>query len=115
MNNVKKLSTIELEDARDELEIKITTIKGQVELAKAEAKAAGEYSDIYWFNKAKQALRISGQQHQFVIRELAARRKKSKGDNDNSVENHFINIARTKLDDVVFQDILQEAVDAHEQ
>ena len=115
MINLKKLSTIELEDARDELEIKIITIKGQVELAKSEAKVAGEFSDIYWFNKAKQALRISGQQHQFIIRELATRRKEKKKIEDNSVENHFVNIARSKLDEDVFLNILQEAVDAHEQ
>ena len=105
----KKESTDELELIRDNLEDKITIIKNQIDIAKSESQSKGEYSNIEWFNKARAALRISGNQHQRVLRELGKRNKMVKDAVNNSFDTRFVNIAREKLGSELFEEIINEA------
>ncbi len=103
------MSTDELEWMRDNLEDKITTIKNQIDIAKSESQANGEFSDIEWFNKARAALRISGNHHQHIIRELAKRSKSERAEKTKSFNDRFVDIVRERVDPELFSEIINEA------
>ena len=106
---IKEKSTCDLESLRDELELKLVDIRHQVEKAKSQAAANSKYVDIDWFHKATYALKKSGQTHQYVIRELAKRRKLEKDARMKSVERCFIEVVRKRLSVDEFQDCWNEA------
>ncbi len=56
----------ELEQLHSKLSQEKITIQGQLDMAKSNARATGDYSDNEWFNKAQQALRIKNFQYSKV-------------------------------------------------
>lgn len=101
----------ELQDALDQLLEDCVQIKTQLDDAKSKAATEGEYADRAWFNSAQHALRIKGQQQQFIQRLLGERRRVERQTHNNSVERRFVEAAKRRLHDEVFQDLMTEAND----
>lgn len=95
-----------LKAVRDEIEIEMIKMKAQIAAAELSHYATGERSDWRWLANAKTALRFKGQAHQMVLRRLGEHKKRERADD---VGTRFIDIAKRRLDPVLFESLLNEA------
>ena len=109
MINSKDMSTDSIEERLSAVSIEIAQIKSQVEHAASEAREYGDYSDSDWFFRAKSALRFKGIEHQQLLKELAKRKKEDRVRFNLRFERVFVEVARTRIDPVLFQQIKEEA------
>jgi hypothetical protein len=79
-------------------------IDGQLNNAKAQVQASGNYSDPVWFQKAKSALKIKRR----LIMAMQERVKSMKKERS-SIESKFMRIAKTVLAEETYQLILDSA------
>jgi|JI10StandDraft_1071094.scaffolds.fasta_scaffold273698_1 hypothetical protein len=123
--DLSKLSREELLELRVKLDKENDSIKMQIEAAEAKARQTNEYADNKWYQSAKTAKKIHGRQTQAVALELSKRKAQKRTDarlaasqdppkitreNKNiSIQKAFVDIARTKLDPTLFNQILSEA------
>lgn len=103
-----------LDEQADMLLEKIASLKSQIDTAKAKAATCGDYSDREWFNRINYALRMTGKEHQQVIREIGERNKLVRREQGSRVEKKFIEVARRRLDGELFSSIMEEARDVQE-
>lgn len=114
MIDVEQSTDEELQARLDEVSEELASIRLQVDTAKSRARAQGEYSDPDWFHRAQFALRMKGQEHQRIQRELSRRKKRAREHADNSIGECFIRAAKRRLDEEVFTDIMAEAKEEFE-
>lgn len=101
-------SRTELMTLRNEIQYKADAIKSQIE----KAKRAEELSDPDWFQRAGEALRAASRQVQTLNTRMAIVRNEEKQKNikrASSVHEAFIEVARRRLDDELFWEIMHEA------
>lgn len=84
-------------------------IESKLNLAKAEFHATKKYSDPVWFAKIKNAKAYKGFQHQQLLAEQGRRTKERKQREQQTIENRFIKIAKVRLDEYLFNSIMEEA------
>lgn len=90
----------------------IASISLQIAEAKARAATTGDYSDRSWFLKANHAQRYYGQYSQRIQIELSRVKKEEKEKNiatNQTFERCFIEVARERLLDDFFSEIVEEA------
>lgn len=100
-----------LDEQNDLLMEKLAHLKSQIEGAKANAAATGDYSDRDWYNRANLAYRMVAKEHQTCLREIGERNRARRRANGDSVDRRFISIARHRLDPDLFKSIMDEAMD----
>ncbi len=106
----------DLEAEREQLEIDLSRMRMQIQQAKADAEVNGRYSDSDWFARVNAALRMTGIDHQRVLRQLAELKRAKKLEYTNSYEKAFIAACRRRLDPALYDEIVSEARDnAHSQ
>src|SRR5689334_17319906 len=88
---------LSLDEQNELLLEKLARLKMQIEGAKAEATATGNYSDRDWFNRANFAYRMMAKEHQQCLREIGDRNKAQRKANGDSQDRAFISIARRRL------------------
>jgi hypothetical protein len=109
MTEARAADTVEsLKAALEEVNTDIARIKSQLETARAKKIATGEYSDPLWYAKASGALRFKQRESQTLQAKLGEL-KKQRRDQAFRVEARFVEIARRRLDPVLFQEIKDEA------
>lgn len=87
------------------IELEISSIRTQIGRARAEARKSGRFADAAWWSKVHQALRIKGRQCQQLQKELG----RLKTARHRSVESHFFDVARERMDDANFKVYLETA------
>lgn len=102
--DLKGKSRDELLELKLKLDREISSIRSQITRAQAEARKSGRYADPHWWAKVQQALRIKGCQCQQVQTELGRLRRSKK-----TVEAHFLDIARERMDSMNFKAYLETA------
>jgi hypothetical protein len=103
-----KLDRVELLERKQKLDSEIADIKQQLEQARLVKHLTGQYADRDWYIRANAALRHKGQESQ-AIQIALSRLKTQKKERPDTLEGRFVEIARQKLADEVFTDILSEA------
>ncbi len=107
--NVKDMSTDDIETRIGEIIGDMANIRAQIGEAKGRAAVNGEYSDSGWFHRANLALRLKGRDHQSLQVELGKRRREEKKAHSDTVEQAFIDVARSRLDYTTFRALMDEA------
>lgn len=100
---------LSLDEQNDLLLEKLARLKMQIEGARAECAATGDYSDRDWYNRANFAYRMMAKEHQQCLREIGDRNKAQRKSNSDSQTNTFIAVARRRLDPDLFNSILAES------
>lgn len=88
---------------------KIAHLKMQIDGAKAEAAATGNYSDRDWYNRANHALRMAQKEHQQVQLEIGEQNRAKKREGAAAWEKAFIDAARRRLEPELFMELVAEA------
>lgn len=100
-----------LESLSQQIELDLLNIKNQIEAAKAKAAVEGIYAPADWMVRAKYAMRLKGTQHQYLLREIAKRKKnESMIKNDKlskEFERRFIAVAKNMLPEEVFLSLIE--------
>lgn len=91
---------------RLKLQGEIIAIREQVETAKTESIYTGRYADRLWWQRAHTALRAKGRQICHINTLLGS----MKHERHQKLEFAFIDVAREKLPDDEFNEILKEAI-----
>ena len=107
--NFENMTTAELERLLGETTEKLASIKTQLDFAKSDAAAAGDFSDRDWFNRARHAVRMSGREHQLLMQELGKRRKAERRARNDALQHRFMEVARRRLDQGLFRELVAEA------
>ena len=107
--NFENMTTAELERLLRETTERLASIKTQLDFAKSDAAAAGDYSDRDWLNRARHAVRMSGLEHQLLMQELGKRRKAERRARNDALQNRFMEVARRRLDKGLFRELVAEA------
>jgi hypothetical protein len=92
----------------EQTNIEIARIKGQLEIARAQQKATGQYADPLWYAKASGALRFKQRDSQ-AIQSRLGELKEERRRRASREEAKFIEIARRRLDPALFEEIKREA------
>jgi hypothetical protein len=103
---------VTLEEARSQLEADMGKIRLQLDHARANVHATGEYADPKWFVSAQHALRCKGQAHQNLLREIATLKRQQKQTISLSFEKAFIAAARRRLSPDLWRALCDEAREA---
>jgi len=107
--DLTRLTRLELLARKHQLDAEITAIKMQLQHARRMTHdQAGAPADRRWRLRALQAMRIKGMESHAVQMELS-RRKEHPPERPKSLALRFVEIARQRLDEAVFADILSEA------
>lgn len=100
-----------LELLSQQIGLDLLNIKNQIEEAKAKAAVEGIYAPADWMARAKHALRLKGLQHQYLLREIAKRKKnETRIANDKlskEFERRFIAVAKNMLPEEVFLSLIE--------
>lgn len=108
MINVAHMTTEALEARFSNLLLELAKINTQVDRAKSNAAATGNYSDRDWFQRASAARRLHGVEQQLIQAELGKRRKAERRAINNRIEGRFIEVAKRKLDPQLYQELMAE-------
>lgn len=103
--DLEGLTERDLLDLKTEIDAEITSIKMQLENARAEKISTGKYADSTWWIKANNALRIKGRQSQQIQTELGS----IKSSKRKRVNDRFVEIAKQTLSNEEFVEILKQA------
>ncbi len=103
--NLRGKSREELLRTKQQLETEITSIRTQLDRARRESREMGRFAKVLWWCKIHQALRIKGRQCQQIQFELGRLRTARQ----HSVEGHFLDVARERMDPEKFQTFLETA------
>jgi hypothetical protein len=103
------LSTDDLLDERDQVELDMVRIRGQIDRRKAEWSSRRAQTDYPWLASAEAALRSKGLIHQRLLREIARRSRDEKQTAQASLERCFVDAAKRRLDPVLFGELLDSA------
>lgn len=103
--NLQGKSREELLRTKQLLETEITSIRTQLARARADSRERGRFANVLWWCKIHQALRIKGRQCQQIQLELGRMRAA----HQHSVERHFLDIARERMDPLNFKVFLETA------
>lgn len=104
-----------LDEQNEALLEKLAVLKTQLEAAKVKARTTGDFSDSEWFNRTSHALRMTGREHQQVIREIGDRNKAARREQGNRLERKFVEIARSRLDGELFASLMDDAQSASQE
>jgi len=104
---VEELSSDELDVRMADVQMEMIDISFQID----EYKASGDYDKPDWYHRTSYALKAKGLEHQNITKALAKRRRAEKREQNNTVERHFINIAKNRLDRAIFDEFMNEALD----
>lgn len=89
-------------------------IKLQLDHAKSNAAAGGEYADATWFSKARHALRCKSREYQTMLLEMGKLRKEHRRERNDARERAFIKVCRRRLDPEVYKNYWAEVDDLEE-
>ncbi len=103
--DLRHKSREELLRTKSFLEAELSSIRTQLDRARADARKLGRFADLSWWGKVHQALRIKGRQCQQIQLELRRFRLAKQ----QSVESYFLEVARERMDPEVFQTFLETA------
>lgn len=92
----------------EQTNMEIARIKGQLETARAQQKATGQYADPIWYAKANGALRFKQRESQ-AIQSRLGELKEERRQRASREEMKFIEIARRRLDPALFEEIKRES------
>lgn len=109
LRNLQFSTLDEFDEESEILEKEIADVRGQLEKATAHMLLTGEYADPDWFRRAKAALRYKGQEHQVLLKERAALRKRLSQEKSATLDRLFIESARAMLDESTFYAISRDA------
>ncbi len=87
------------------LELEIGVMRTKIQQAQVRARQLGDYASPAWWARVHQAKRILGRQVQQIQLELG----RSKAQRVLSVEEHFLNVCRERLDSTTFTTFLETA------
>jgi MFS superfamily sulfate permease-like transporter len=107
--NFDHMSDDELERRIATLLIDMAKVGTQIDFAKSEAAASGQYADRDWFNRARHAKKMMGREHQLATLALAKRRKAERQARNAAVERRFVEAAKRILTPCLFADLMREA------
>ena len=107
--DLSKLSRTELLARKQKLDSEMADIKLQLEQARLIKHQTGQYAEREWYLRANNALRGKGLESQAIQLELSRRKEKQRNKRPDTLEGRFVEIARQKLAEEVFTDILSEA------
>lgn len=107
--NTENMTISEMEQRLSEVAEEIASIKTQIDFAKSDAAANGEYSNRIWFNNARHALRMKTIENQNLMLELGKRRKSERKDANDTFERRFMDVAKKRLDYSLFMEFIAEA------
>ena len=107
--DLNTLTLPELEARRDELEESIAALKSKLSSVRARHHATGEYADPDWYHRATTRLRFTGVEHQRVTRRIAAMKREQRQAQAAKVERAFVDIARERLDPIIFDTLMAKA------
>lgn len=105
--NYRTMSTDDLLELKVRMESRQADITMQLGSAKDKAAAAGEYANPAWYRNASRAKAAYGHDIQRIQNILKQRKERQNG--NSSLENLFVTIAKRRLDETVFKDIMAEA------
>lgn len=108
-DNLSELTDDELQNVKLSVENELSGVKQQLEEAKGNAMAYGEYAKPSWYARASSAKRLLGMTHQRVLGELSRRRKVRGQSEARAIEKAFMDVAREVLEASVFEYIFSEA------
>lgn len=109
MINVKKMTLEQMEERVDNVLMSLHRVTRKIDEAKITAAATGVYSDTEWFIKATAAKRAKALEHQLLLKEIAARKREKRRENNDSLERLFIDVARDRLPYDIFMGIVAAA------
>ena len=87
------------------LELEIGVMRTKIQQAQVRARQLGDYASPAWWARVHQAKRILGRQVQQIQLELGRHKTKRV----TSVEEHFLNICRERLEPATFKTFLETA------
>ena len=97
-----------LEEEMMDVLYEISSIKSQIEAAKATHKQTGQYADPVWFAKANAALRYKQARHQELLKMKSDKTKEEKKSRAREFERAFVDVARDILEPDLFAEIMDE-------
>lgn len=87
------------------LELELGAMRTKIQQAQVRARQLGDYASPAWWARVHQAKRILGRQCQQVQHELGRLKQKR----IRSVEEHFLNVCRERMDEANFKVYLETA------
>lgn len=106
--DIEKLDRDELVELKASVDARIGAIKDQLHSARVNASVHGVYADQTWYRNAMYA-QSAYQRASQAIQIRLGKMKKTRGDDSNSVANLFVDLARQRLDEDFFDELLDEA------
>lgn len=103
----------EVRQKLETVQLKMAHLKGTIDRAKADYQS-GKEVDKVWFNKLRYAKRMTGieiQNLQVELGKLKTAERKKNGQLGLNVEKAFFRIARSRLDESLFEELFSEAED----
>lgn len=110
--DLSDMSRDELISLKNQLDSELDDIKLQIKSAESRAAATGVYADRDWFYSAIAARKKKGRQVQRIQQELG-KRKRERGESLRSPYEFFVDIARARIDDDLFEEMMTEAHDLY--
>jgi hypothetical protein len=108
-DDLSGLTDDELMAVKLSVETDMASVKQQLDEAKGNARAYGEYSDPDWYSRANGAKRFLGITHQKILGEISQRRRSRGSENTLSFERAFVQAAKLRLTEALFYDLVDEA------
>lgn len=102
------LSTQEVMELKRELEVVVDQIEYQLDLAKAEQHASGEFADPIWFAKANFALKRKRKVAQ-ELQGLLNERKRAEKNQGRFLSEYFMDVCRERMTAETFDKVFEEA------
>ncbi len=106
---IDKIPTAELEARVYDVIREMDDLKLKLETAEGIARASKEYSDPVWYAKTKYNLRMKGREHQYLMVEIAQRKKAERAKPENSINWAFVKVSARRLEKDLFDEIMNEA------
>lgn len=101
-------STPALLELKIAMESRMDEIREQLSQARAKARDESELISEPWYQRATKARRLYGRDIQRILLELARRNEKRRQDGE-SLGDHFISVARRRMDPGFFRNLMTEA------
>jgi hypothetical protein len=106
--NYRSMPDVELLELKLAMEARINDIKEQLSRARERQENSGESIEPGWMSRTEKSRRLYGHDVQRIQLELK-RRNDSKKERGASLGDHFIKVARRRLDSDFFAEIMNEA------